>query len=159
MTPPGTSTFNLTNTASTPAGAYTTTLTGVSGSITKTFGIDIVVDTAAPSVPTLATPANGATNQPSSPTLTWNAVPQAENYTVIVSRNADFSTVVASTTTTQTSWAVTPELTGGQRFYWRVFASNACGSGGTVPPVDRIFANGFQASTATGNVFTTTPAG
>lgn len=157
VTPPGTATFDLTNTASTPAGAYTTTLTGVSGAITKTYDLDITVDTVTPATPTLATPANGATNQPSNPTLTWNTVPQAESYTVIVSRNADFSTVFATTTTTQTSWTVTPELPGGQRFYWRVYASNACGTGGTTPPADRIYGNGFEAAVATGNVFTTTP--
>jgi len=157
VTPPGTATFNLTNTAAVPAGSYTTTLTGVAGAITKTFDFDIAVDTAAPTVPTLVAPANGASNLSGNPTLTWNAVAQAATYTVIVSRSPDFSTVFASTTTDQTSWTVSPELPGGQRFYWRVFASNSCGTGGTLPPTDRIFANAFETPVVTGNNFTTLP--
>ena len=157
VTPPGTATFSLSNTAGTPAGAYTTTLTGVSGAITKTYDLGITVDTATPATPTLVTPATGASNLPANPTLTWTAVPQAANYTVIVSQSPDFSTVIASTTTEQTSWTVSPDLPGGQRYYWRVYASNACGTGGSLPPADRIYANGFETSVATGNNFTTQP--
>jgi len=130
---------------------------GVSGAITKTTTVGITVDTTAPATPSLTSPSNGASNLPGNPTLTWSAVPQAASYTVIVSQSPDFSTVYASTTTDQTSWTVTPDLPGGQRFYWRVFASNACGTGGALPPADRIFANGFEQPVATGNSFTTQP--
>lgn len=157
VTPPGSATFNLTGTGAVAAGSYTTTVTGISGAITKTFDFDITVDTAVPGVPTLVAPANGASNLPGSAVLSWNSVAQGATYTVVVSLQPDFSTVIASTTTDQTSWTVTPALPGGQRFYWRVFASNACGVGGSVPPADRIFANGFESFAATGNNFTTQP--
>ena len=50
---------------------------------------------AAPAMPTLASPANGATNQPlTNLTLSWNSVPGAASYTLQGSTDAGFATVI-----------------------------------------------------------------
>ena len=158
VTPPGTATLSLTNTAAVPGGSHTTTVTGVAGAITKTLDLKIFADTVVPAGPVPIAPANGAIDQSFSPVLSWNPVAQAATYTVVVSSSPDFSTVLATTTTEQTSWRVPTALAGGQRFYWRVVASNSCGTGGTVTPTDRVFANGFETVAAsTANTFVTQP--
>jgi hypothetical protein len=83
---------------------------------------------AAPSAPTLSSPANGATSVSTSPTLNWNASTGATSYQLQVSTNSSFSsTVVNQSGITGTSYGVTG-LTDGTTYYWRVNATNAGGT-------------------------------
>lgn len=89
----------------------------------------------APAVPVLATPANNAANLSITPTLTWNASPNASNYTIQVSTNSSF----ASIDFVQTVGAVTSvSLSGLSKlvtYYWRVNASNSYGTSAWSSPV------------------------
>ena len=77
---------------------------------------------AAPVPPTLSSPANGATNQPVSPTLNWNSSLGATDYQVQVSTAASFSPMVEDDSLlTGTSRVVGP-LARGTAYYWRVRA-------------------------------------
>jgi hypothetical protein len=83
---------------------------------------------AAPSAPTLSSPANGATGVSTSPALNWNASTGATSYQLEVSTNSSFSsTVVNQSGITGTSYGVTG-LTNGTTYYWRVNATNAGGT-------------------------------
>jgi len=94
-----------------------------------TFSFTTVV--AAPAAPTLASPANGATNQATTLTLTWNASTGAVTYRLQVSTSSAFTstTVFDDSTLTSTSRQVGP-LANNATYYWRVNAKNA---GGTSP--------------------------
>ncbi len=84
---------------------------------------------AAPSAPTLALPANGATGVAASPTLSWNISSGATSYTLQVSTSSDFSTLVVNQTgIISTSYAVS--LLNNTTYYWRVNATNAGGTSG-----------------------------
>ncbi len=71
-----------------------------------------------PMTPTLVSPPSGATNQPISPTLTWNSI-GASSYRLQVG-NSSFTTIVfEDSTITDTSRQVGP-LADSTRYYWRV---------------------------------------
>ena len=84
---------------------------------------------AAPSAPTLTTPANNATGVSVSPTLVWNALSDATSYQVEVSTVSNFaSTVFNMSGLTATSQAVSPTLSNNTLYYWRANASNPGGT-------------------------------
>jgi subtilisin family serine protease len=80
-----------------------------------------------PSVPTLVSPANGATGIATSTSLTWNASAGAASYNVQVSTTPDFSSLLNNSTVTSTSLSLTG-LAGGTVHYWRVSAANTAGT-------------------------------
>jgi hypothetical protein len=98
---------------------------------------------AAPSIPVLVSPTNGAANQPLNFSLTWNAAAGASTYWVQLSTSFTFAgTVVDDSTMTSALRAIGP-LTTSTTYYWRINAKNAGGTSAwsdiwsfsTVPPV------------------------
>jgi photosystem II stability/assembly factor-like uncharacterized protein len=82
-----------------------------------------------PSAPTLITPLDNDVNVSVSPTLNWNAVSGATSYRLQVSAASDFAATVSDQSgLTSTSRTVT-SLANGTKYYWRVSASNAAGTG------------------------------
>jgi hypothetical protein len=82
----------------------------------------------APSVPTLSSPANAATNQSLTPTLSWAAASAAGTYNLQVSTSNTFATTVINLTgLTATSRAISG-LANSTTYYWRVSATNAPGT-------------------------------
>ena len=80
---------------------------------------------AAPAVPLLTLPANGATGQSASPTLSWNTVTGAATYHVQVSTSNTFASILLEDSTlTATSKTITG-LDNNLTHYWRVRAKNA----------------------------------
>ncbi len=66
---------------------------------------------------------------PAAPTFTWNAAAGATTYSIQVATDAGFTNVVASATgLTGTSWSGA-SLNTNTTYYWRVQATNACGTG------------------------------
>jgi hypothetical protein len=98
---------------------------------------------AAPGVPSLTSPANGATDVALSLTLNWSAATNAATYRLQVATDSTFQTgfAVNDSTLAGPSRAVSA-LSTSTKYYWRVNAKNAAGTGSwssvwhftTVPP-------------------------
>ncbi len=84
---------------------------------------------AIPATPTLAAPANAATGEPTSLTLTWNAAARATSYEAQVSVVSTFATTVFNQAGLTALNAAVSGLASGATYYWHVDASDAAGSG------------------------------
>jgi len=88
------------------------------------------VDTVVPPVPTLISPANGASIDDSTPFLDWSTVTATTlvHYRIQVDNNADFSTPsISESWVESSSYTVSTALPDGV-YYWRVSAVDAEGS-------------------------------
>jgi hypothetical protein len=85
---------------------------------------------ARPAMPTLVSPANNATGQPTTLTVEWNAAARAETYHVQVAEMQNFSAeiVVDQNEIVATQYTVSG-LEYGKRYYWHVNATNTSGTG------------------------------
>jgi hypothetical protein len=83
----------------------------------------------APGVPILSSPAADATEVSRSTILAWKPVEGATAYRVQVARDAGFGAIVFDQTVSATAVRVTPRLSPGTQYWWRVSASNASGAG------------------------------
>jgi uncharacterized repeat protein (TIGR01451 family) len=146
VTPPGTTTANLSvNAGTVSTGTNFVTLRGSSGGEDKDLSLVVDVATIPAATPTLVAPADGAINQSYAPTLSWNAVAQASSYVVEVSTAADFATLAYTATVTGTSHVVATPLAPSTTHYWRVRAVNPCATSAnstvrsftTLPPPDQ----------------------
>ena len=81
-----------------------------------------------PAVPSLLSPANGATGVPTNPTLTWNASSGATSYRVQVSTGSAFSTTVVDQSGITATSLTIGGLTSNTVYYWHVNATNASGT-------------------------------
>jgi hypothetical protein len=81
-----------------------------------------------PGVPVLVAPVDGSAVGGNRLTFEWGAVAGAEEYQVQVDDDADFSSPEREKTTASTDYTPASRLGGGVH-YWRVRASNACGTG------------------------------
>jgi subtilisin-like proprotein convertase family protein len=77
----------------------------------------------------LLTPVDMADNVPLSATLTWEADPAADSYTIWVSTDPDFTDLIVNVTQTGASYNVAG-LEFATTYYWRVVAENQCGQSG-----------------------------
>ncbi len=126
VTPPGSSTMTISGAG---AGNYTLAITGTGGSppILHTDNVDLNVSAAAPTVPTLTTPADTATGVPVTPTFSWSDT-GASSYLLEVATDSGFSNIVYSVTETNTSHTAGSSLSTNTEYYWRITAQNGCGS-------------------------------
>ena len=86
-----------------------------------------------PSAPALVSQANNTTGVALSPTLRWNAAVGATSYSVQVSTNPQFSSVIyEQNSLTETSVPVIG-LLNNTHYYWRVNAANVTGTGAWSP--------------------------
>ncbi|ROL61258.1 T9SS C-terminal target domain-containing protein [Bacteroidetes/Chlorobi group bacterium ChocPot_Mid] len=78
--------------------------------------------TTAPDPPTLAGPANNATNVSMTPTLTWNAAPKADKYQLVISTSDIFATTVLDKDDiTGTSYTLAKDiLSNSTQYFWKV---------------------------------------
>ena len=128
--PPYTSTMTVGTTGAT-AGSYAIDVVGISPTSTHTTTVELNVAAGVPAAPTLVTPGDGASNISVTPLFEWTAVAQTNSYFLEVATDAAFSSVVYSTNTSATSHTIPAgsELTSNTTYYWRITASNGCGSG------------------------------
>jgi uncharacterized protein YjdB len=82
----------------------------------------------APAIPTLSSPADNTTGLETSINLTWNPVPNAETYTIELSKNPDFSSLVVNNNSLKTNEFTVSGLQEETSYYWRVKATNSAGS-------------------------------
>ena len=130
VVPPATITATLTGLTADDAGQWTITLNAQSSSVMRTINATLTLYEGMPaSAPLLATPADGLAEQPTAPTLSWNAVAGATSYRVLVDRSPAFDTGVPGQWTTDATTLALDGLDEQTVYYWRVQALNACGEG------------------------------
>lgn len=78
--------------------------------------------------PVLAAPANGSTNRPTDPVLSWNASTGADTYRVQVSTTSAFLTTVVNDSTISGLSRQVTGLSNGVTYYWRVNAKDSSGT-------------------------------
>lgn len=136
VTPPGATELTIANSGAVPAGDYTITILGDDGIVSDTMSVELRVYEDIPgSAPTLVSPANGATEQFTAPTFSWNAVPGTATYLLEVADDISFNNVIYTATESGESHTI-PDgspLSYNTWHYWRVTADNPCGSGATSP--------------------------
>jgi subtilisin-like proprotein convertase family protein len=125
---PGQSTMLTITNTSASIGIYPLTITGVSGSITKTMDISVVSKNAVGSI-SLTAPANNATGMNINPVFTWSSLADASSYDLQVSRKPDFGSQIININQTGTSYTSAMDLTGFSEYYWRVRGKNDCSDG------------------------------
>ncbi|MCI0556282.1 MAG: M12 family metallo-peptidase, partial [Anaerolineae bacterium] len=81
-----------------------------------------------PTIPSLVSPADGATNVSTAPLLDWSASNNASSYKVDVATDSTFNSIVRTQTLSGTSWTVSPALSSNTLYWWRVRAANSCGN-------------------------------
>ncbi len=128
---PGSSTLTLIGGATIASGEYDFSVDGTDGSLTRSIALQLGMSSAAPDVPILTAPADGATGVKVKPTLIWDAVPGALGYTVEVASDSAFTNIVATKDVTDPTWAVPVLLDNETQYYWRVTPHNYCGDGTT----------------------------
>ena len=80
---------------------------------------------APPSAPTLTSPADAATDQNLTLSLSWNVASNATSYDVQVDDDDDFSSVILSENVATTSTSFSGDQ--GETYYWRIRARNSLG--------------------------------
>ncbi|MCP3963857.1 MAG: hypothetical protein GY719_38970 [bacterium] len=132
MTPDFTSTYTLLGTGSSTTGTYSIGINGTGADVPATERSTSVVlnlAVAVPAAPTLATPADAATGEGLTPTLTWMAASDATSYDLEVATDAGFGNVVYSVTgLSGLSHTVATPLAYDTEYFWRVTADNVCGT-------------------------------
>ncbi len=128
LSPGTTTTLTLNGFASTAAGTYQGTVTGISGALSRTTPVRFGISTAPAAAPSLATPANGSTGVSIRPNLSWNA-PGGLSYKIELSLSSTFATILETGTSTTNSYTPTLLLSTTTQYFWRVTPNNYCGVG------------------------------
>jgi len=81
--------------------------------------------TATANAPTLISPSNGAANQPTTITFSWNAETGATAYGLQVSTNSTFNTFIINDSSITSPSKPSGSLSNNTTYYWRVWAKNA----------------------------------
>lgn len=129
VSPGGSSTLTLGNTAAVTAGNHAFQVNASSTSGPQSRNVDVHVAGATAAAPALGTPADNAGNVAATPTFTWAADPAAQDYTIEIASDAAFSSIIATATVTTPSYALTVPLATSTRYWWRVRGNNGCGTG------------------------------
>jgi Secretion system C-terminal sorting domain len=101
---------------------------GGTSSYSTIFNFTTII--AAPGIPVLVSPVNGAINQQFSLTLNWNSVTGAASYGVQVSTDSAFNSLIVNDTLVTDTNKQISSLSGFTKYYWRVKANNISGTGG-----------------------------
>ena len=109
-------------------GTYSINVNATSDSRTQSLPISIRAYSSEFSPVQLLTPQSSSVLKILRPTLTWEADFNNDQYLVEVAKDTNFSEVLFSSVTTQTSLKITGLLPG-LKYYWRVSPVNNCGVG------------------------------
>ena len=129
LTPPASTTLTIGNTAAIAPGNHALLIQASDADVTRSAAFDLLVADVLVAPPELIAPMHEEVDVSLTPVLEWSALPGAEEYLLELSDDAGFATLLFSTTTPDTSAIVPSELDTGTTYYWRVSASNTCGTG------------------------------
>ena len=124
---PSATTLTLTNSAAVTPGIYSFQVQG-SGAQSYASTVELTVSQAEPAAVTPQSPTNGAAGQPLRPGFGWSAAANAFSYQFELAADAQFASVVYSTTLQSTQLALPRGLSAGETYFWRVRALNGCGT-------------------------------
>jgi subtilisin-like proprotein convertase family protein len=114
----------ITTSTTTPIGLYNLAVTATSGTTVKTVNMYLEVVSGNFGIVSLNSPANEAVVEPSGVSFSWDADPNATLYTIQISTQPTFTTILAQSVVTSTSFssAILPNST---TLYWRVAPGNS----------------------------------
>ncbi len=145
VTPGNGTLLTVSDTGAAPPGDYALQITGTGGGRSHDQTVALTIADAVPGAASPIAPPDGATDQATSPTLSWSAAGQADSYVVEVAADPGFTSIVYSASVTGLEHRVAANLGSERQLWWRVRAENACGAGGpstvfglttrSVPPV------------------------
>lgn len=125
VVPPGAATLGLNFTGSVTPDSTTAIVSGSSTTGVHEASLNISAFNQVPVGSATQAPADQALNVEPEVMFSWSAVPQAGQYTLEVSTDASFNTLVQTVTTEQTEVILT--LNTSSEYFWRVRVANACG--------------------------------
>ncbi|MCB0642984.1 MAG: proprotein convertase P-domain-containing protein, partial [Phaeodactylibacter sp.] len=105
-------------------GTFGLTFSATDGTNTSNFSVSMEAF-ASPGPATPQMPADAQIDVALQPTLTWLPDPAAVNYTVLVALDPNFTNLVASSTTSNTSLGLSFELEYSTIYYWQVISQGA----------------------------------
>ncbi len=129
---PGTAGLTVSAAGVTP-GAYAINVNGVDGPQSDDKSLMVEVANLTPAQPVPTEPPNGTSDASLSPELKWNGVVQGYGYVVEIATDPGFGSIVYSDATPNTSSTVQPFLDALTTYYWRVRATNGCGTSADSP--------------------------
>jgi serine protease AprX len=128
VVPPATTTLTITTDGATP-GDYDVSVLGTSPDFVRDALVGLSIYDMVPSVPSLTSPPNGATEVSIAPLLEWAESDQGAEYDVQIAVDASFDDVIYTGQSTGPSHQVAQPLDTLSEYFWRVRGSNTCGDG------------------------------
>ncbi|MBN1138018.1 MAG: proprotein convertase P-domain-containing protein, partial [Anaerolineae bacterium] len=146
-------TLTIDNLGSATAGAYALAISGVDqADPTNVFQVDVALNvyTDAPDSAVLIGPADGAAGEAALPTFSWQPTAQAQGYTLQIATDPAFTQNLREVTGVTSPYTLgDPALASGTVYYWRVRATNICGSQDSATWAFRTAAYGCTTYTST----------
>ncbi len=110
-------------------GIYTINVTGIANSVTKNQSLEYRVGPITATA-TLNNPANSSIGQPIMPNFSWSAIAGASQYLLEIADSPAFTNIVQTISGVNSpSFTLSNPLLQNTQYYWRVRASNTCGTG------------------------------
>ncbi|MGK0364534.1 MAG: hypothetical protein ACI85O_001591, partial [Saprospiraceae bacterium] len=122
--PPATVTVQITSNWVNPVSSFN--ISASSGDISHSTILSIQRSDNAPVAPQIISPVANALTAEFDVNFLWSLIPDAENYDIEISKNADFSNSILTTNTTENALEVN-DLESLEIYYWHVRSNNACG--------------------------------
>jgi len=127
---PGSSSLRIQVANTAAPGTRNLMVQAISGRIARSLPVTLNISTLNPATVTLAAPANAAIDVALRPVFSWNAAAQAQSYVIEGSLSPTFGTLLFTQTISGggTNFQPAAALPSNSLVYWRVRASNTCGT-------------------------------
>jgi subtilisin-like proprotein convertase family protein len=129
VAPGGSTELSLSVESTVPSGTYTIDISGTDSTETAMSSIEVVVFASTPAAPVLMTPPNAEEGTSNIPQFSWDVIPDATEYTLEIATDIDFTNIIETVNGISTNTYSGTMLDILTTYYWRVHASNICGTG------------------------------
>ena len=127
--PGNSSVFTISNTDLITLGSYTITVNASSTTGDKTIELTLNVSEGSPEAITQTTPLNEAIGVPASTSFTWSSTLASNStYAIDIANDPSFTNIIDQATNLSQTNYTSSELANANTYYWRVRASNDCGT-------------------------------